>query len=1386
MQDISSALQSVLDKGQSEPRDLVDLIELYPFDYAPVDTFDPADASETFSFIEITWLGIAYRRTALSRSDASRFMGKSVNSCTINFSNADVNKYVASWVQNNTVEGMWCVVRTISASGSATLDDSTIVFVGRCGKPGDFEDIQGSIAVKQEIGSINQMIPPRKFQAIDPRGRQPSDPLFEGFRFIALNGSLTQTVRIPPTGLNAIFNKGKHKTETVQFSSHEDYQANQVVPMVFGRCQMSGVHVGWIDYGNSIAMVTAWCEGVIKQFVNLRNVSGKFTDIIITTYSPQYRYGSLGGVAGQIPFLAATTPSPWPGNGYYSRTAMTACFVNGSEVGVVEEAAPELACIIMGLMLPLSSTSFASDDWSDNPVDISRYILTHDRLLNVSTSLIDDDVLIDTAGWCDASLLDVTNGEVLYVPNGDLPAAGDLFGRYRSTGIIDSRSIGNDLGVYPTHRAALEGAYLGFDPVDPPGDPIPPDFPLPPGDPLPVTKYYRKRYTCNVPITDEMPAIDFLNNVIFPSFKGYMLWSGKGKLQIKSERAADSARLRVASAVGATSITVDDVTPWKTSLKGLLWIGWEGGTTSEVRKVTAVAYSASTVSLTKSVTGSVTATLSGATLSGGSPTVQASATVTIGGAATGSITLVIGGFSVTLTLDVFSTLAITAQMLAEVVNADRDLRKFIEASASGAVVTLKSKLGTLTLGAATTGAPSALINTHDTSLTQPTTAPTLSTASGTLAAGTYYVAYTFVRNTWETDHSDIASITITDGQKINTGSVAPPTGATVNWYVSRTPGSVSLGLIASNSGAAISINSYPEDGSYEMPQEDMTAEIAIRIAMAFASNNQEIDPITKEAYPFWEASKALTLNTIILPVTPNGHKYKVTTAGTTSSSEPTWPTSGTVTNGSVVFTEFGATILGQAGLTRSNIYKDTVRWPLPDRQQSYNQFKGKYREAKDDFAETPDEVNDFAHQRQINKIVPLEINLAAVDNHDQASRLLNAAAAKYRDGDYFLSHKTHARALVLEEGDVYCVSDASGGFVNFLLRAEEVRISPAPLCDVSLTGRKYSSLMYIDRARAHVVKLPTVLRYVQTVDTQFIPLDIPLYRESDAQFGSGIYVPVNRTADEGDWQGAYIYSDASGAYVPVSEKLDARIPMGDALTTLGAPANVTMLDTGSTGRVQITSLGTLGATYPLTSTTQGKLDNGNAHLCAWGAPGRWELLRFRDATPYSTTTDTYDLSVMWRGLHGTEANISNHTNTDQFVLLTDSDGNDLGTQFIPLDISLLGRTFNLKAQTVNQDVADASAVSVTWTGRSLLPFSVSNISRLTDLNSNALFEWVRRSRKAPGMRPNADVPLAEEEELYDLDVYSGANVVRPIRVPVQEQEIPMWNTVYNRIGAPIA
>lgn len=73
-----------------------------------------------------------------------------------------------------------------------------------------------------------------------------------------------------------------------------------------------------------------------------------------------------------------------------------------------------------------------------------------------------------------------------------------------------------------------------------------------------------------------------------------------------------------------------------------------------------------------------------------------------------------------------------------------------------------------------------------------------------------------------------------------------------------------------------------------------------------ATSNPGVDNITLTPtyiLPEWDNATAYSLGDLAEPVTPNGFKYKITTAGTSGASEPTWPTTigATVIDGTCVW-----------------------------------------------------------------------------------------------------------------------------------------------------------------------------------------------------------------------------------------------------------------------------------------------------------------------------------------------------------------------------------------------------------------------------------------------------------------------------------------------------
>jgi len=81
----------------------------------------------------------------------------------------------------------------------------------------------------------------------------------------------------------------------------------------------------------------------------------------------------------------------------------------------------------------------------------------------------------------------------------------------------------------------------------------------------------------------------------------------------------------------------------------------------------------------------------------------------------------------------------------------------------------------------------------------------------------------------------------------------------------------------------------------------------ILMGSAFAFDIDVHATLADTQFDTWILSTGYILDDVVVPTVPNGHKYICTTAGTSHTSEPTWPTtpSGTVGDGTVVWTEDG-------------------------------------------------------------------------------------------------------------------------------------------------------------------------------------------------------------------------------------------------------------------------------------------------------------------------------------------------------------------------------------------------------------------------------------------------------------------------------------------------
>lgn len=457
MQVISAPLQASLalrTGSASVSRVRAFLFELYSSDYLPAEggDFDPADAIALWGRAGITWLGRDYRRAVVSHGDITRFLTSQFNSVSMTLDNEDSGSggFMSQFVVSNEVEGLRLVIRMIDPTiVSPTLADSIVLAVNRLDRPTSLDTETCSEGARQDLASIDHEIPKRTFSPFDPNGRSADDPLYEGFQFAPTTGFFNVYSTVRSGGFLGLFSHNRLVANNQQFSSEQGTNANQVVPLIFGRCQMEMIPAYWADIGFYIAglwVVAGHKVSAIKdikvQTDGFQIGPGGWTPTIIAAHT---HLGDLGGTGTNA--TADTVAGNLPANtALLSRTAYQGLAVFGPEsptqasANPGKDAVPTLSCIVLGEAdLPVAG-AFTGKGFTDNPAYLTRFVLT--SIIGLDPSLIHDAECIKTAAHCDEIIKDDTNAELLLLTTPDAQAlANNQFSRLSSSGLIDTRSV---------------------------------------------------------------------------------------------------------------------------------------------------------------------------------------------------------------------------------------------------------------------------------------------------------------------------------------------------------------------------------------------------------------------------------------------------------------------------------------------------------------------------------------------------------------------------------------------------------------------------------------------------------------------------------------------------------------------------------------------------------------------------------------------------------------------------------------------------------------------------------------------------------------------------------------------------------------------------------
>jgi hypothetical protein len=180
----------------------------------------------------------------------------------------------------------------------------------------------------------------------------------------------------------------------------------------------------------------------------------------------------------------------------------------------------------------------------------------------------------------------------------------------------------------------------------------------------------------------------------------------------------------------------------------------------------------------------------------------------------------------------------------------------------------------------------------------------------------------------------------------------------------------------------------------------------------------------------------------------------------------------------------------------------------------------------------------------------------------------------------------------------------------------------------------------------------------------------------------------------------------------------------------------------------------------LASVTEEALLNGANFAAVENGDGEWELLQFQAATLVAPST--YDLSVLLRGVNGTEGAMRDPVTAGARFILVNSAVT--ATNLRPDEVGL---TLNYKYGPASEDLDEPSygGAAHAFRGLGLRPLSPVHLQgKRNPATGDWSFVWIRRTRTGGDSWSGLEVPLAEERELYRLEILDapGGDVLRSL------------------------
>lgn len=382
--------------------------------------------------------------------------------------------------------------------------------------------------------------------------------------------------------------------------------------------------------------------------------------------------------------------------------------------------------------------------------------------------------------------------------------------------------------------------------------------------------------------------------------------------------------------------------------------------------------------------------------------------------------------------------------------------------------------------------------------------------------------------------------------------------------------------------------------------------------------------------------------------------------------------------------------------------------------------------------------NEGYSRNKINIEVPITF-VGGDEPAQMAERELYTALAGAKTNKF----KVPMRYRFLRNGD--CIGLTIGGNIE-PFRISRVTKSPALIIE--------GDLIHEDPVAYDPTRVGTPSEFPEQVvevpgDSILMNIDMPLISTDDDD--TGFYATVAGTGN--GWRGADISRSTDGG-ATFEYVLTAAIEavMAEANTTLAAgPTDVW-------DRLNSVVVTPIGDEPPVSADESNVLIRGDNLAWLGATDGHdGELIQFATVTA-GPGAGQYTLSDLLRGRFGTEHLVGTHGAGERLVLFQNDTYGRMDFTASDWNIDRVYR-----AQSIFQDEADAVDTTFQNNGEGKMPLSPTNFNAVRNSsNSDILITWTRRTRYTPPAIGTGAVPLGEDVELYSIDIFTGATLLRTL------------------------